>query len=159
MLQNAFFTLCLVITALMNAFGQSQRPQTVQQKYDALFANIGPDPSEKAIGRAYNEVLHFQNASLDKAIMLRQRLRYADERTYKLFKTKDSLLVLLGRAYERPPRLRGEVSGLEQKISDIEDLILTRVQRSNRYYLALSEQFAHELYKNNPSGRIVLYLH
>jgi hypothetical protein len=96
-------------------------------------------------------VLHFQNASLDKAIMLRQRLRYADERTYKLFKTKDSLLVLLGRAYERPPRLRGEVSGLEQKISDIEDLILTRVQRSNRYYLALSEQFAHELYKNNPS--------
>lgn len=137
--------------AVKGAFSQGGSGQTVQQKYDALFAGFGSNPTEKQIGRAYNEVLHFQNASLDKAIMLRQRLRYADDRTYQLFKTKDSLLVQLGRAYERPPQLRGDTRALEQNITEIENLILTRVQRSNRYYLALSEQFAHELYKNNPS--------
>lgn len=159
MQRNSFFTLFIVIIALTSVLGQGRSRQTVQQKYDALFAKIGPNPTEKDIGRAYNEVLHFQNVSLDKTIMLRQRLQYADERTHQLFKTKDSLSVLLGRAYERPPQLRGDISGLEQNITEIEDLILTRVQRSNRYYLSLSEQFAHELYKNNPSpGCYLCYL-
>jgi CHAT domain-containing protein len=125
--------------------------QKTQKIYDALFADIKTDTAAALTGKIYDQILRLQNVSIDREIMLRQKLQYADAETLQLFRTKDSLLTRIAREYERPPDQRKEVSDLERKATEIENTILTRVQRGHQYFMALSVKFAREVYKNDPS--------
>jgi CHAT domain len=148
--------LCSFLPAL-SVFSQNEnvsRAQPgVQEAYNTLFASIEMDVSDSLREKAYDQILRSQNTSIDREIMLRQKLQYADRATLQLFKTKDSLLTCLGREYEKPPALRKNVAELEKKANDVGELILTRVQQGQEYFLALSVKFARAVYEHNPTPK------
>lgn len=122
-----------------------------QETVDALLEVYASAPSDTLLCRLYDWQLRFRNASIDREITLRQKLRYADRETLRLFRARDSLVLRLGRAYETPEHQEASVGALEQRITELENLMLQRVQRNDDYFKSLSVQFAREVYRNDPT--------
>ncbi len=122
---------------------------------DTLFTRITETPSDDLIGQAYDQILQRRNVSLDREILMRQKLRFADAQTLRLFQRKDSMLTCLGKMYEQPvaSRRRDEIMVLDRDIRVIEDTILYRVHYDNTYFLSLSVKFMRAVYEDDPSLR------
>ena len=158
-MKTCFLPLLCCFLPMSLLFAQKTPPgQPSRAEYEALFPALEANPSDSLLGRLYDQILLFQNASIDKEIMLRQKMRYADRETLQLFKTKDSLLTRVGRAYELPPAQRPNTVEMEKRAAEITALILNRVQQGHDYYLALSVKFARQVYDNDPSmGNLACY--
>lgn len=129
------------------------------ERYLALISRIAARPDDStAIDLAYNLLLKFQNATIDRNIMLRQRLQYADAETLRLFKKRDSLLLTAGRTYEQPVALRPDTQRPLEEAQALEEQILTRMLRSDSYFMALSVKFSKAAYDDQPTlKRLVCY--
>jgi CHAT domain len=131
--------------------GLAQPTGNLPGDYDMLLNRMEAQPSDSLKGLIYDQILRSQHASIDKEIVLRQKMRYADAATLRLFYTKDSLLRQIARAYEQPAAKRGSVAALTQAARALEDTILSQVRRGNAYFLALSVKFIREAYQADPS--------
>jgi hypothetical protein len=129
-----------------------------QNKGEIALSLLAKKTTATQLGNIYDQILRNQNTAIDREIVLRQKLRYADRATLQLFKAKDSLLTALAHAYERPIAKRHNVTDLQNQVVKIEDEIIARVSQSDAYYKALSVKFAKEVYKTQPSlGCLVCY--
>ena len=128
-------------------------------EYQRTVLLLGTNPTDSVLGTVYNQILRYQNASLDREVMLRQKLHYADAATQQLYATKDSLLACIGKIYERRENSAATVALLEQRVALLEQQIIDRVQRDDTYFNALSVRFAREIYRNRPNfGCLTCYL-
>lgn len=137
------------------SWGQQSPAPIAYSALDTLFTRIAEAPSDDLIGRAYDQTLRWRSVTLDREVLMRQKLRYADAQTLQLFRQKDSMLVLLGKAYEQPPavRRRDELFALSRAVQAVEDSILYRVQYGYPYFLSLSVKFMRAVYEDDPSLR------
>jgi hypothetical protein len=119
---------------------------------DELLHFAAQKPSDKYMGLLFDNVLLFRNASMDRDVLLRQKLRYTDERTRALFAQRDSLLRLIGRQYEQPLAQRRPVQAWEQQANVLEDQVLTRFKKSKAHFNALSLVLADALYQKYPTA-------
>jgi hypothetical protein len=145
---------CLMSTVLFLLWGWgagAQIPTDERVQYEELTSKLSNNPSESLLGSIYDQILRYQNATLDREVILRQKLYYADAATRQLYTTKDSLLTQIGKAYERAGSRRATVTDMEQRVAALEQQIIERVQRDNTYFLNLSVRFAREAYRANPN--------
>jgi CHAT domain-containing protein len=152
-----FWPCCLFFCgafAPLVSWGQSPSVATYSA-LDTLFSNLTEASAEDRVGKAYDQTLLLRNASIDREILMRQKLRHADAQTLRLSHQKDSLHQVLSRVYEQPFALRqaNRIADLSRTIHAIEDSILHSLQNSLPYFLSLSTQFMRAVYDNDPSLR------
>ena len=153
----SFLYLCFTFFPLMaQSQGLVTEYKSFQLRYDSLLSMLNERPSDTLSANIYNELLRFQNAKIDKEVLLRQKLRHADAATLRLFKTRDSLLNCLGREYERPIAQRRPIDALESQAADLEQQILSRVERDMQYFQAMSLPFSKQVYDSDPTLKCLM---